>query len=217
MEKHNLSRKELATQLKNRRRIRKASRKKIAASLSLPDSTLAALEDPEDQSIPISYLPNLYRKYATFLEFDDEIINSIDELIIDNKTGLRINKKVGSRQTYTLSKTALATAVAMILMVIAGYALYQVRGLTAAPVIEVVSPLNDSVTAKSELIVSGSSDSDVTVLVNGDPVPVGEDGRFEQIVYLQPGHNTVDISAVNSFARETNEPRTVYFLANSHE
>ena len=66
----------------------------------------------------------------------------------------------------------------------------------AVPKLEISTPTDGAVTDSPQIDVSGYTDSDATVTVNGTEMTVNSDGSFEGVVDLQSGENTLNFSAI---------------------
>jgi hypothetical protein len=62
--------------------------------------------------------------------------------------------------------------------------------------LEISTPTDGAVTDSPQIDISGYTDSDATVTVNGTEMTVNSDGSFEGVVDLQSGENTLIFTAV---------------------
>ncbi len=206
------TRERIANQLKQTRLDRKLSIGKLSKELKIPESTLKDLENSSDTTIPASHLPGLARRYAQHLGLADGDIESM--LADPDKTqasGLQRRRQRKSRSPIVLSRLTSIAAVGVAAAVVAGYALFQIYGLTSNPRLTVTEPASDTVATQSDYEVRGRAGADTSVLVNGDPVVLSEDGEFAVTIYLQEGRNSLEVSAINNFSRQTTIQRTIYY------
>ncbi len=61
----------------------------------------------------------------------------------------------------------------------------------AVPKLEIASPVDGDSTSSPQIDVSGFTDSNATLTVNGKSITVYSDGSFKGVVELQPGENTL--------------------------
>jgi hypothetical protein len=89
----------------------------------------------------------------------------------------------------------------------------QITAFASAPFLSITSARqagSQSFVAKgSSFAVTGRTISDATVLVNGDPVPVTDDGSFSQSVPVQKGVNAVVVEARTNKGRTSTETLSV--------
>ncbi len=212
------TRKRLAAQLRQTRLERKLTLHKLSKQLRLPESTLKALERANDTTIPPSHWPGLVRRYGEALGLSASTIDELlSELVPPTNSGPgRRRKSVSTPRTFVLSRVSLMAAGAAVVTVVVGYALWQVYGLASAPRLQLTQPAQDTVVTHAAVTVAGVAATDASVLVNGDTVPLSENGEFSVKVYLQPGRNSLEIRAINSFGRQATVNRVLYFQANSN-
>jgi uncharacterized protein YfaP (DUF2135 family) len=63
------------------------------------------------------------------------------------------------------------------------------------PKLDITEPTDNSKTNNDEIKVAGSTDIDNTVRVNGFPVVLSAEGKFETTIRLKDGDNTVEVTA----------------------
>lgn len=63
------------------------------------------------------------------------------------------------------------------------------------PKLEVSSPNDNSKTNKEDVVVSGSTDKETTIRINGQPIIVDAEGKFTSSIRLKDGENKLIISA----------------------
>jgi len=85
------------------------------------------------------------------------------------------------------------------------YFFIQYERLQRPPNLVITSPKNESIVGEKKLDVSGNTNSDTTITVNGMSVTVRSDGRFFTQVTLEPGVNTVTVVATSRFGKTKTE------------
>ncbi len=76
-----------------------------------------------------------------------------------------------------------------------------VVALDLVPELTVYLPRPDAVVTSSQLPISGRTDPENAVTINGEPVPVGADGRFATSVPLSRGRNLLRVQAIDPAGR----------------
>ncbi|MFA5867155.1 MAG: hypothetical protein WC891_04210 [Actinomycetota bacterium] len=66
----------------------------------------------------------------------------------------------------------------------------------AVPKLDITYPVQGDVTDSSQMEVSGLTDSDASLSVNGKSLTVYSDGSFKGVVELQPGENSLIFTAI---------------------
>lgn len=208
---NNSNREQVARRLKQTRQDRKLSLGKLSKELRIPESTLRALENPKDKSIPPSHLTGLIKRYADQLGLSPGDIESmLTDLELAQSASPTRRRHRKTRRPIVLSKLTATLVVGVVAITIGGYALLQVYGLASAPDLKVTSPSDYTIVTESAYTVKGQAGADTSVLVNGDPVILNEQGEFSVTIYLQPGRNSLEVSAINNFSRRATVERVIY-------
>lgn len=119
-----------------------------------------------------------------------------------------------SSRTLIVSSTIRRAILTVILLSLATYALWQFGILFSAPRLETTNLAEYSVVNESKLEVTGESDKNSAVFINGEPISVDDEGKFSHVIYLQPGYNSFELSTSNNFGRETTLRRVVFLELN---
>lgn len=82
-----------------------------------------------------------------------------------------------------------------------GYLWYQLSHLLGAPYLVVESPKGDIIVSEESIIVSGYTQADSHIFLNGREI-VNNSGHFEEKLVLQSGMNAAEIKSVNRFEKE---------------
>ncbi len=206
--------KEVADYLATVRHRRRLSLQKLAQITTLPVSTIRELEQPEKSTIPSSHVVGLYHTYARALTVPAE---KVDELIADTpqaQTTFRITRLPKLRSMVVFSNWGSRLTVLAVLLMIAGYALWQVLSLQAKPTLSVSSPAEAHMVVHEPIFtISGTSKPETTVLLNGEPLSLsGEGARFSQDIHLLEGVNSIQLEASNNFMRKTERDYTIVYV-----
>ncbi|MFC1940181.1 hypothetical protein ACFLXO_05810, partial [Chloroflexota bacterium] len=82
---------------------------------------------------------------------------------------------------------------------------------TAALPLTVSEPLNDSVVTSQTVIVSGATNADAVVSVNGEIVSVDASGNFSKPVTLDLGPNLIEVLASDFYGNSATATITVIY------
>jgi hypothetical protein len=94
-------------------------------------------------------------------------------------------------------------AVTIIILVIAGYALFQAQKLISGPIIDVYTP-EDGATFNQTLIeVTGRARNIAYINLNDRPIFIDKNGYFEEKLLLSPGLNIIKLDAQDKFKKRT--------------
>lgn len=95
------------------------------------------------------------------------------------------------------------------LALLAGYFSWQVVRLITPPPLTVVQPAGDMSTKTAAIIVSGQTQPGAKVTINNQPVDVNPAGQFQESIDVQPGLNTLKISAIKKYSHQRTVVRQV--------
>lgn len=87
----------------------------------------------------------------------------------------------------------------------------QYRQLQNPPELTIESPKEHAVVTEKKVEVLGSIDPDATAVVNGISVLVRGDGKFFDQVTIEPGVNTITVTATSRYGKTTTVTRTVTY------
>jgi len=109
-------------------------------------------------------------------------------------------------QRFRLSQSAIIFILFLVLVL--GFLFFQYRTAFFPPSLTISEPAENSKTSQ-DVVVSGATDGNATVTVNGEPVTVSSNGSFQKEITLFPGSSTITIKATNRFGKTATVERTV--------
>ncbi|OGK17545.1 hypothetical protein A3D80_04575 [Candidatus Roizmanbacteria bacterium RIFCSPHIGHO2_02_FULL_40_13b] len=86
---------------------------------------------------------------------------------------------------------------------------YHIVYLDQKPRLELAFPSDGFRTNKSDITVSGSTDSGVSIRVNGSPVTLSSDSKFNQTLQLSDGENKIVITATDQAGNTETKELTI--------
>ncbi len=89
----------------------------------------------------------------------------------------------------------------------------QYRQLRSPPGLTIEAPKEDTTVTTKKVDVLGATDADATVTVNGISVLVRSDGKFFDQVTIEPGGNTITVTATSRYGKATTVTRSVNYQA----
>ena len=95
------------------------------------------------------------------------------------------------------------TGVALVVLVVAGYALFASNNFISGPEIIISEPATGSVISTSTVVIKGTALRIQEITLNGRPIFVDEGGNFSETVLLAKGYNVSLLSAKDKFNRTT--------------
>lgn len=204
--------KRISELLKEKRIEKKLSLDDVEKAIKIKKIYLEAIEDGKFHVLPSeSYAKGFVKNYALFLGVPEYKVipmfrREYEAEKIDFVPRFRKNQHRFSRRTL-YSPRALVILIAC--MIIAGFVAFQYSPLFLSPKLEITRPVSGENIDSNVIQVLGESDPQATVLVNGEDVYVGLDGKFRKSIYAFTGDETITVIAKNRFGKETTKTVTV--------
>ncbi len=101
-----------------------------------------------------------------------------------------------TRSALSIAKTVL---IAILVIVIIGYSLFQAQKLLRGPVIEVFSPENGSTYSQTLIQIEGRARNTAYLNLNDKPIFTDKNGYFAEQLLLSPGYNVIKLDAKDKF------------------
>lgn len=99
--------------------------------------------------------------------------------------------------------------IAFVAIAIVGYVGVQIRTIVRAPELFVSAPADGLTTGDATILVTGQAETDSQVIINGSPVLLAQDGKFEQEVALERGVNVITIEGAKRYSKKATAYRRV--------
>ena len=201
----------LGEQLKNLRSEGRVALFEVSRETKIPVKYIEMIEEGKYEKLPPDvYVKGFLRAYAEFLGIEPKKIIKLYEREKDIKNNLyggekkapKVKKK--TRLSHFVVTPRIIIAVSVAVAVIGGFSyLYsQIGRFAAVPRLVITSPASDENIPGNSISVSGYTDEDAKLTINGQPVLVSDKGEFKEDILLQSGVNSITISALNRFNKE---------------
>lgn len=197
----------------------------IAKATRIQAKYLEALESGDYRELPAEvYVRGFLRNYARYLGLEDEAFIKLYDKEKHIRTHLGHEEPRHERPTIVLQKTWVITprtlmyvGVAVLLGTTVWYLLGELHSFVAEPRLTIMEPNSGLVTKEGAVRVIGQTDTGAQVTINDQSVFVATDGKFQEMLTLQPGSNTLRIRATNRFDRTKETVLTVESEASSSQ
>lgn len=93
----------------------------------------------------------------------------------------------------------------LVILVVAGYGLFEARRLIVGPVLTIESPENGIATSSAAILISGTAKNIAFLTINGRPAFTDEDGKFVERVSAPPGYTVFTVEGKDRFGRESSK------------
>ena len=202
---------DLANFLNERMRERGFAPKRLSELTGISLKHLEALREGRIAELPPApYLRGYVLKLGQILEFDgDTLWNDIKKVRMTNNS-LPIDELPKNRfKKESIKKYIIPGALALLLIFYFGFRFSKIFG---QPVITIsYPPENVTVVNQSSVPLIGRVTNADTLKINSETISAGQNGDWEKTISLQPGMNTIEISAKKFLGRETKIIRQIIY------
>ncbi len=202
--------------LKNARVSRGYTLSQVEAATKIREKFLTAIESDDYTTLPsLSYAKGFVKNYSEFLGLDSRtVLAFFRRQAVDPGRSSLLPKGVDvplNRSFFQLTPGRfVGLLVAFFAFLFLIYLGLQYRTLGLNPTLVIESPETSGIVVSEKKIeVFGRTDPDATVTINGVSVLVREDGKFFDQVNLEPGVNTLTVTATSRFGKTTTAVREV--------
>lgn len=123
---------------------------------------------------------------------------------------LRITPKPDISKKFTWSpKLTFIVGVSAILLVLLGYLSFQYIHFVSRPELTIDSPKENQIVKGNSITVFGSTDSDVKIVINNQPIMVSPDGKFSESLDVTPETKEIVITASSRSGKTTTVSRRI--------
>lgn len=200
----------LGEKLKKIRSEYRISLNEVSKHTKIQMKYLEYLENGEYENLPAEvYVRGFVRSYANYLGTDETVLVKMYEKERNIQKNLRKEQFQEQREnTFSFPRFIITPRLfivsALILLAVGGFVyLYQeFQSFASVPRLIIVDPSDGQIVNSNAIYVRGTTEKDASLMINGQPVLVREGGDFYEQVHLQPGLNSLTVSATNKFKKE---------------
>ncbi len=183
---------------------------KISRKTGLNQKYLKFLEsDSYDLLPPDVYTLNILKNYAKVLKLNPFSVSDIykkEKLLFEKTRKKKIFSLLNLRQKITnffLSPNFLKIfGITLISLSLLSYLGYEMTKIFSAPELIIISPRDNYLTDKSELLIQGKTEKEVEIKINERPLLSDINGQFELSLNLHKGLNIIKIGAKRKHSKE---------------
>lgn len=195
--------------LREEREAQHISVRRVAKSLLLKVDVVTALEEEDWSRLPESaYIQGYIKNYAKLLRLDPTRLLALFRGQYDAKQFAKTITPRRRRLMFTPNLIVPLTLVAAVAIFIL-YFLFQSTAIARSPKLEVTMPQDDITTTAAIIEISGTTEKDATVSIDGRLISVDESGNFSHQVTLVDGKNIIEIIATKPLSPKTKVTRTI--------
>jgi cytoskeletal protein RodZ len=208
----------LGEKLKKLREERRISLNDISRLTKIQVKYLESLETGDYDNLPADvYTRGFLRSCADYFGIDEKIFLKLYE----KEKGIKMNMEKDKKKTpakkkpvnissFVFTPKKIIVSSVILLVLFGAFLLYrEIGAFSSAPRLVILDPKDNSETNNNTVSVDGITDKDASLFINGQPVLVGDDGKFAENLALQTGVNAINIKAVDRFEKETDKTVTI--------
>jgi len=206
-----------AGQLLQKTRLEKGiTLEQVASQTKIRKQFLINLEADDFASLPSSTSAKGFLKsYAAFLGLSVDKVLAVFRRDFDKKEGKKIVpqglvKPIDDRSLFWSPKFNLIALISLAFLGLIAYLIFQYFSLIKPPILRISYP-TDGITVNQEIIkITGQTDADALLVINGDSVLLKDNGTFEHQLVLFKGENQITIEATSKNGKKTQEQLKVF-------
>jgi cytoskeletal protein RodZ len=203
----------LGEQLRNIRGEGRITLHEVSRETKIPVKYLEMIEGGKYELLPPDvYVKGFLKSYAELLGINPQKIIRLYQRELDIKNNLNgKEKKKPVRKKTKISRfvvTPRIVVVSLVALAIIGgffYLYRQIDRFASVPRLVITEPSGDGNIQGNSISISGFTDPDAKLSINEQPVMVNDKGEFKEDILLQSGVNTIKISSMNRFNKETSK------------
>lgn len=198
------SQESLGQKLKERRLSRELSLNDVAKKIGIRAEYLSALEEERWNDLPAGlYGKNFLKEYAALLRVGlaehHDLLKTIWPARQENPFSQKI---VAPKKFIIFPRIVRNILISLALLACLLYLVFYLRKIFWEPRLEIAVPAANQAWDGNNLTVSGRTEKEAEVKINGEIVLNNQNGSFSQAINLKQGLNTITISAKKKHSRE---------------
>jgi cytoskeletal protein RodZ len=189
---------------------KKLSFKKLEEITKIKASFIESIENEKWNNLPaFPTVSGFVKSISAPLGINEKMATAILKRDYPPKK-LNINPKPNIPARFTWSpKLTFAVGTAAIVLIVLGYLGFQYLRFISPPGLTVDSPKENQIVSGNSVTVFGSTDPDVKITVNDQPVLVDQDGKFSVDIGITQSTKEIDIMAVSRSGKERTISRKI--------
>lgn len=164
---------------------------------------------------PTTFIQGFIKNYGKYLHLDTDKLLAVFRRDYETKKHPPVvleslASPIGNHKFHLTPSRVFGMVIGLIVLGFFAYLWIEYHQFIGAPKLEVVSPQDQQTVDIPAILVKGSTDPEVKVLVNNQEVGVDGGGNFEEEVKLSSSVNTITVTATSKFGQSAKMERTVF-------
>jgi len=188
--------------------------KDVARITKIRSNFLAAIEADDYAQLPSGTVAKGFiRNYSEFLGIKPDSVQAVFRRdFAENDQGQIVPRGLSqpvSEVSVWTPRTTLIAGITLVFTVFVGYLFFQYLNLTGPPSLKISQPLDRIEITDQTVEVSGATDPEATISVNGQLVALEKGGRFSFRLPIIGGENKISVTATSKYGKTSVITRTV--------
>ena len=188
--------------------------KDVARITKIRSNFLAAIEADDYAQLPSGTVAKGFiRNYSEFLGLHPESVQAVFRRdFAENDQGQIVPRGLSqpvSEVSVWTPPTTLIAGITLVFTVFVGYLFFQYLNLTGPPSLKIFQPLDKTEITDQTVEVSGATDPEATISVNGQLVALEKGGLFSFRLPIINGENKISVTATSKYGKTSIITRTV--------
>lgn len=195
----------LGQKLAQARILKKLNIEDIAKRINIRAEYLRALEEERPERLPAGlYGKNFVKEYAKFLNVDvKDILLNLDERVINNSPQNPFSRKILNKGKLIIFPKLIKNLFIVGLIIICFlYLIFYFKKIVLPPKLIITQPANNLSISGTNITISGETEIEAEVKINGEIVLNNNNGVFSQTINLKKGLNNIIIKSKKKYSRE---------------
>lgn len=199
--------------LSSERRKKRISIEKAALDLVIKKTHLESLEAEDWQKLPEpTYVKGYIKNYTRYLGIDSEYAMALYRREFDESKYPQKKLKQEGRRFFITAPKVINLIFILAILTFITYLIVQYSSIFASPKLNLTSPKEDITTSVPAIKITGKTEKDATVAVNGKFIPTDESGNFSYEYILAEGKNQIEIISSFRLSPKSKITRTIRLI-----
>ncbi len=195
----------LGEELRRLRNLKNLKIEDIATKLGIRKEYILSMEAEDFSSLPSGlYGKNFLKKYANFLGVDPLIIKQyLAESSLENLDNNPFSQKVLKKSKFLIfPKIIRNLAISLAVIICFLYLMFYFKKIILPPDLILTQPDRNLMIKESSILITGKTEEEAEVKINGELILNNNNGEFSQLVNLKKGMNNLEVSAKKKYSQE---------------
>jgi cytoskeletal protein RodZ len=200
-----ISENSLGEELRRIRNFRNLKINDVAKKLNIRTEYLLAIEEENLDILPSGlYGKNFLKRYANFLGADQKLIDKfLQETAAEQTQDNPFSQKIVKRSKFLIfPKIIKNLAIGLAVVICFLYLLFYFKKIILPPTLIIEQPNRNLMIKESSILVTGTTEKEAEVKINGVLILNNNNGEFSQLVNLKKGVNSLEISAKKKYSQD---------------